>query len=302
MSAETVLKELAVEFERRASNRRAVASRINSGSRARSHEIDIAMQWDEAASLCWERATLKETQTPMASKRKPDFVLPAAASDQCFPRDIGPSLLGREEVPEEAVASAYAREPVSDPERVRKLNESSSAADIRRTLELGAPAIRKQEQAKVGDAIEQAERKGRNQERQRIQEALRGEADESRDMWDMTEATGPSDIAYRNGRADGLELAAELAALDPSAVRVDYSGAGQHVRLKRWGSHTPMSKQGAEVYEAMEKRWRNSNARVVEIGLIAEAVGLQWKGEPNALETGSVLAAVRRAVGETDHE
>jgi hypothetical protein len=65
-----------------------------------------------------------------------------------------------------------------------------------------------------------------------------------------------------------------------------------------------MSKQGgeeAEVYAAME-RWPESDSKRTELALIAEAIGMRWEGEPYALETGSVLAAVRRAIGGTDHE
>lgn len=89
---------------------------------------------------------------------------------------------GREEVPAQAVALAE--------EAIDSCGGDAVLAAA--ALEAAAPTIR-------------------NQERQRIQEGLRGKAEELRDM---TDATGPADIAYRNGRADGLELAADLAALD----------------------------------------------------------------------------------------
>lgn len=64
-----------------------------------------------------------------------------------------------------------------------------------------------------------------------------------------------------------------------------------------------MNKEGgeeAEVYAAME-RWRESDSKRTELALIAEAVGLEWEGEPFVLETGAVLAAVRHSIGGTDH-
>lgn len=50
-----------------------------------------------------------------------------------------------------------------------------------------------------------------------------------------------------------------------------------------------------EVYGSM-KRWRNCNAWEAEFGLIGITVGMDFEGEPLALQPGEVLGAVREAL------
>jgi flagellar biosynthesis/type III secretory pathway protein FliH len=103
------------------------------------------------------------------------------------------------EVPEEAVEAAT-RSIQADREFARR--EGGTPIDARmqaeNAAEASAPAIRAQEQAKVGDAIEQAERKGRHQgrkqERERVREALLSE-DTRREI---------ADVAADNGDAEDI--------------------------------------------------------------------------------------------------
>jgi hypothetical protein len=108
-----------------------------------------------------------------------------------------------------------------------------------------------------------------------------------------------SQVVYRHEGGDGFLLLRLYRLKGPGETewRKDPVTFAEAQQLADAYSAKLVEERTAEVYEAMENRWRESNAAQAELGLIAEAVGVEFDGEPTLIERGVVLAAVRERCG-----